>query len=145
MRSALVRYHEIALKKGNRAYFVEHLKRNLSTALRGMGLKEIRNASSRLLLNFNHDVSRDEVDRPARPGLRHRQFLPGGAYRRRHAGPVGTRSLEALQDQSFDSFRIETRRVDKRFPLTSNDINRELGALVQARSGAQGGPHPARA
>ena len=29
MRSALVRYHEIALKRGNRGYFVEHPKKNL--------------------------------------------------------------------------------------------------------------------
>ena len=29
MRSALVRYHEIALKRGNRGHFVEHPKKNL--------------------------------------------------------------------------------------------------------------------
>ncbi len=29
MRSALVRYHEIALKRGNRVYFVEQPKKNL--------------------------------------------------------------------------------------------------------------------
>ena len=50
---------------------------------------------------------------------------------------LGARILEALRGQSFESFRVETRRVDKRFPLTSNDINRELGALVQAHSGAR--------
>ncbi len=136
MRSALVRYHEIALKKGNRAYFVEHLKKNLSTALRGMGLKEIRNASSRLLLNFNHDVPPDELaDRLGRVfGIAN--FSPvdrTDADMRSLAAHV----LEAIQGQSFDSFRIATRRTDKRFPLTSSDINRELGALVKARSGAR--------
>ena len=136
MRSALVRYHEIALKRGNRAWFVEHLKRNLSTALRGMGLKEIRNASSRLLLNFNHDVPPDELTERLRRVFGIANF---SLVERTDADmpALGAHVLEALQGQSFGSFRIETRRVDKRFPLTSNDINRELGALVQARSGAR--------
>ncbi|MCY4486826.1 MAG: tRNA 4-thiouridine(8) synthase ThiI [Deltaproteobacteria bacterium] len=136
MRSALVRYHEIALKRGNRAYFVDHLKRNISTALRGLGLKEIRNASSRLLLNFNHDVPAEEVTARlagvfgiANFSLVERTDTDMSA--------VGEHVLQALQGQSFDSFRIEARRVDKRFPLTSTDINRELGALVQAHSGAR--------
>ena len=33
MDSALIRYHEIALKKGNRQYFTELLKRNLLAAV----------------------------------------------------------------------------------------------------------------
>ena len=136
MRSALVRYHEIALKRGNRAYFVEHLKKNLSTALRGMGLREIRNASSRLLLNFNRDVPPDELtDRLRRVfGIANFSLVE---HTDADMAALAAQVVEALQDQSFDSFRIETRRVDKRFPLTSNDINRELGALVQARSGAR--------
>ena len=136
MRSALVRYHEIALKKGNRAWFVEHLKRNLSTALRGMGLKEIRNASGRLLLNFNHDVPPEEVtDRLGRVfGVANFSLVERTDA---DMAALAAHVLKSLQGQSFDSFRVETRRVDKGFPLTSNDVNRELGALVQAHSGAR--------
>ncbi len=136
MRSALVRYHEIALKRGNRAYFVEHLRKNLGTALRGMGLREIRNASSMLLLNFNHDVPTDELtDRLARVfGIANFSLVERTD---KEMSVLAARVLEAVQGQSFDSFRIRTRRTDKRFPLTSNDVNRELGALVQARSGAR--------
>ena len=136
MRSALVRYHEIALKRGNRAYFVDHLKKNISTALRGLGLKEIRNASSRLLLNFNHDVPAEEVTARLAGVFGIANFSLVERTDNDMAA-LGDHVLQALQGQSFDSFRIEARRVDKRFPLTSNDINRELGALVQAHSGAQ--------
>lgn len=136
MRSALVRYHEIALKRGNRAYFVDHLKRNISTALRGLGLKEIRNASSRLLLNFNHEVPADEVSARLAGvfGIANFSLVERTDN---DMSALGDHVLQALQGQSFDSFRIEARRVDKRFPLTSNDINRDLGALVQAHSGAR--------
>ena len=136
MRSALVRYHEIALKRGNRAYFVEHLKKNISTALRGLGLKEIRNASSRLLLNFNHDVPAEEVTGRLAGVFGIANFSLVERIDN-DMSALGDHVLQALQGQSFDSFRIEARRVDKRFPLTSNDINRELGALVKAHSGAR--------
>ena len=41
-----------------------------------------------------------------------------------------------LKRRSFDTFRITANRADKRFPKTSLDINRELGAYVEAITGA---------
>jgi hypothetical protein len=38
-----------------------------------------------------------------------------------------------IDGQSFSSFRITARRAVKTFPLTSTDLNRELGAHVLAR------------
>src|SRR5205814_9116285 len=61
MDSALIRYHEIALKKGNRQYFTELLKRNLLAAVKDLGAKEIRNLPARLLLTFKNDVHADIV------------------------------------------------------------------------------------
>ena len=52
MNSVLIRYHEIALKKGNRAYFTELLKRNILSAVKDLGAKEIRSLPARLLLAF---------------------------------------------------------------------------------------------
>ena len=52
MDSVLIRYHEIALKKGNRPYFTELLKRNLLSAVKGLGAKEIRSLPARLLISF---------------------------------------------------------------------------------------------
>ena len=56
MDSVLVRYHEIALKKGNRQYFTEMLKRNLLAAVKDLGAKEARSLPARILLAFKHDV-----------------------------------------------------------------------------------------
>ena len=65
MNSVLIRYHEIALKKGNRAYFTELLKRNILSAVKDLGAKEIRSLPARLLLAFKKDVrprNRDPQD-----------------------------------------------------------------------------------
>ena len=40
-----------------------------------------------------------------------------------------------LEDRAATSFRISARRSDKSFPLNSPQINRELGAYVQGRTG----------
>ena len=61
MDSVLIRYHEIALKKGNRAYFTELLKRNVLAAVKDLGAKEIRSLPARLLLTFKNDVPRAEL------------------------------------------------------------------------------------
>jgi thiamine biosynthesis protein ThiI len=48
-----------------------------------------------------------------------------------------SRILESIEGSHFASFRIETQRGDKTFPLISPEINRELGAAVQKKSGAR--------
>ncbi|MGH7829241.1 MAG: tRNA uracil 4-sulfurtransferase ThiI, partial [Candidatus Binatia bacterium] len=48
MNSVLVRYHEVALKKGNRRYFVELLKKNLLASVRDLQPKEIHSLPARL-------------------------------------------------------------------------------------------------
>jgi thiamine biosynthesis protein ThiI len=47
------------------------------------------------------------------------------------------RILESLNGARFESFRIETQRGDKTFPLNSPEINRQLGAAVKEQSGAR--------
>src|SRR6187455_3330223 len=61
MDSVLVRYHEIALKKGNRRYFVELLKRNLVASLKDLGVKEVRNLPARLLITFKTEFNPEAV------------------------------------------------------------------------------------
>ena len=41
-----------------------------------------------------------------------------------------------LQSRRFRSFRIETNRADKRFPLTSPEVNQDLGRFVEEITGA---------
>jgi len=44
---------------------------------------------------------------------------------------------ELLEGRSFESFRITTNRADKRFPMNSKEVNRDLGAFVKDLTGAQ--------
>ena len=136
MDSVLVRYHEIALKKGNRAYFTELLKRNLLAAVKDLGAKEIRSLPARILLTFRNDVpAATLIERIGTVfGVANFSIVERTA---RDIDALRGRILDSLNGSRFESFRIETQRGDKTFPLTSPEINRQLGAAVKEKSGAR--------
>ena len=136
MDSVLIRYHEIALKKGNRQYFTELLKRNLLAAVKDLGAKEVRSLPARLLLSFKNEIDRQILIQRigAVFGVANFSIVERTA---RDIEVLKTRILESLDATHFASFRIDTQRGDKTFPLTSPEINRQLGAAVQAKSGAR--------
>ena len=136
MTGILIRYHEVALKKGNRPYFVKLLKKNLTSSVRGLGLKEVRKLQARLLLLLSNNVDKEEVRRRVAAvfGVANFSFV--------ERTPVDlkilkSRILESLNGRHFNSFRVETKRGDKTFPFTSTEINREVGAAVKEISGAR--------
>jgi thiamine biosynthesis protein ThiI len=136
MDSVLIRYHEIALKKGNRQYFTELLKRNLLAAAKDLGPKEMRSLPARLLLTFKNDVDVDTVIRRLSTvfGVANFSIVNRTA---RDIDALRSAILQSLNGHRFNSFRIDTQRGDKTFPLTSPEINREIGAAVKGRSGAR--------
>jgi thiamine biosynthesis protein ThiI len=136
MDSVLIRYHEIALKKGNRQYFTELLKKNLLAAVKDLGPKEIRSLPARLLLTFRNEPAPEIIIERMRNVFGVANFslvertLPDIEILR-------GRILTSLSAPRFESFRIDSQRSDKTFPLTSTEINRQLGGAVKELSGAR--------
>jgi len=136
MDSVLIRYHEIALKKGNRRYFIELLKRNLISAVKDLGIKEIRNLPARLLLTFKADYDSEVLIERIRSvfGVANFSMVERTP---RDIETLRARILESLDGSRFSSFRIDTQRGDKTFALKSPEINRQLGAAVKNQTGAR--------
>ncbi len=136
MDSVLIRYHEIALKKGNRRYFIELLKRNLISAVKDLGIKEIRSLPARLLLTFKADFDSEVLTERIRSvfGVANFSMVERTP---RDIETLRARILESLDGSRFSSFRIDTQRGDKTFALKSPEINRQLGAAVKNQTGAR--------
>lgn len=136
MTCVLVRYHEVALKKGNRPYFVELLKRNLVSAVKGLGLEEAKSLPARLLLRFSAGGNAEEIRRRVEGvfGVANFSFAERVP---RDLDALQAKVLDALDGKRFASFRVDARRADKEFPLTSPEINRRIGAAIKERSGAR--------
>ena len=137
----VLRYHEIALKGRNRPFFVRRLAEHVERLCADLPVGPVSRASARLLLPL-HDPAAWPTAR-ARLGrvfglanytLAHEVRLaadPGESLAR-----VGDTVLAHLAGQSVRSFRVATKRSDKRFPLTSPEVNRVLGARIQAATAA---------
>ena len=136
MDSVLVRYHEIALKKNNRPYFMNLFRQNLASATRDLGLKGIKTLPGRLLLSFDERSNSKEIRRRIEKvfGVANFSFVERTLP---DLETLQARILDSLDGKSFESFRITAKRGDKNFSLTSPEINRILGAAVQAKSAAR--------
>ncbi len=136
MDSVLIRYHEIALKKGNRAYFTEMLKRNILASVKDLGAKEIRSLPARLVLTFRNEIEPQTLSERISSvfGIANFSLVQRSE---RDIDQLRSQILAGLNGVHFSSFRIDTQRGDKNFPLNSPEINRQLGAAVQEKSGAR--------
>lgn len=136
MDSVLIRYHEIALKKGNRAYFTEMLKRNILASVKDLGAKEIRSLPARLVLTFRNEIEPQTLSERISSvfGIANFSLVQRSE---RDIDQLRSQILAGLSGAHFSSFRIDTQRGDKNFPLNSPEINRQLGAAVQEKSGAR--------
>ena len=126
---AVVHYHEISLKGGNRPLFLRHLQQNLLRATSDLGPVRIVQLSGRIMLDLaghpDPDKVRDRLDRV--PGIANFAL----AERMPSSLEAMKRGVErALRGKTFGSFRITARRAFKTFPLSSMDLNRALGAHV---------------
>jgi tRNA uracil 4-sulfurtransferase len=131
----VVHYHEIALKGKNRPMFIRRLGENLRAATRGLGVKEIRRLTGRLVLILSPAAAVDEIRRQVAqvPGIVNFAL----AYRTPLQLDILKEAiLQALAGRTFRTFRVQTKRALKTFPLTSPEINRDVGHHLQERLGA---------
>jgi thiamine biosynthesis protein ThiI len=134
MNSVVVHYKELALKGRNRPWFVQVLVRNLRTALRGIPIAGIRSVLGRIEIELGPGASWPDV----RERIAHVFGIANFSIAGR--APLDFASLAAaivgdLGDRQAESFRVSVRRTDKRFPLTSPQIEREVGGLIKQRKG----------
>ena len=134
MPSVIVHYHEIALKGRNRPWFVERLLTNLRTAMTGLGGVKVRALMGRIELQHASDDDWPQVrERLSRvPGIANflRAVPAAGDF-----DAITETVLGELAEVEADSFRVTARRADKRFPLTSPQIERDLGGRIKAAKG----------
>ncbi len=139
MPYALVHYHELALKGRNRGFFEQRLIQHLGNALKKTNVTEIKPLSGRIRITFTDESSwKDVQDR-----IRHTFGVAN--YSLAHSVPIDyeapditplCKTIEtALRSITFETFRVTTKRADKRFAKTSVELNREIGAHVCATTG----------
>lgn len=135
-RVVLIHYHEIGLKGRNRGRFEQQLLTNIARALKGLPRGAVRRLSGRIVLELAPDTETGAIRERLADVFGIANYSEAvrvpNAIEHIRAG-----AWELVMRQNFGSFKIAARRGDKNFPLTSEEINRDVGAHVQALSRAQ--------
>ena len=135
-QSLIVHYHEISLKRGNRPLFLRHLLRNLERATSDVGPVSVHQRPGRILLDLEGNEQPDAV------AARVSRVCGVASAALASRVPSSVEAMKAavgalVEGRRFASFRISARRAFKTYPLTSVELNRELGAFVVQRTGAR--------
>jgi thiamine biosynthesis protein ThiI len=135
MKSVVVHYQEIALKGNNRPWFIARLVRNLREATAHLGVREVRVLMGRIEVVLGGEADWSQV--------RERLSRVFGVANFARAGraPLDVDVIAGAILADLDdtirpkTFRVSARRADKRFPLTSPQIEREVGGRIKEAKG----------
>ena len=131
----IIHYHEINLKGNNRGWFEAHLQNHISSALKGLSYKNVRKNGGRMFVDLVEDSPVDEISSRLGRVFGIANFVVAHEV---------VAEIEAIQscletligEGKFTSFKMDSRRGTKDFPLNSQQLNELLGAFVQQRTGA---------
>ena len=134
MNSIVVHYQEIALKGRNRPWFIARLVRNIKTATSDLDVKRVVTKMGRIeIILGGPDAWEPVADRL-------RRVFGIANFSRAALVPldidgIANAILADLGDLRVSTFRVSARRADKRFPLTSPQIEREVGGRIKEAKG----------
>lgn len=129
----LVRYGEIALKGGNRSLFIRRLIKNINKALQGIDHSIIKDRG-RIFIK----PGRDPEDADSAMERLKKVFgivsLSRVIMAEKDLDTIKKISLEMVRKHGPGSFKVESRRADKSFPVSSPEICRQVGGYILKKS-----------
>ncbi|KAB3529083.1 tRNA uracil 4-sulfurtransferase ThiI [Alkaliphilus serpentinus] len=131
-RIIIVRYGEIMMKGLNKRFFEDKLVKHIRHALKDLGNIRVYKKESRILIDFE-DYNENLIIKRLKKifGI----VLISGAYR----FPVDLDKIKEvalneikrrIENEGIKTFKVDSKRVDKKFPLKSLEISSEIGAHI---------------
>ncbi|MBE5746781.1 MAG: tRNA 4-thiouridine(8) synthase ThiI [Clostridiales bacterium] len=125
-RVIIIRYAELFLKGKNRGFFEGKFESNLQKSLKGISYKFVKQSGRYLIEDFAEEETEEVLDRLKK------------------VFGVHTISVAYETDSDLDSifeaaklllkpsgtFKVESHRGNKKYPMTSVEISRELGGMI---------------
>jgi thiamine biosynthesis protein ThiI len=134
MNSIVVHYQEIALKGKNRPWFIGRLVRNIREATSDLNVPQVRPLNGRIEVVLGAGARYDEVRGRLERVFGIANFARAGRTAR-DVETIANALIADLGDRDTPSFRVSAKRSDKRFPMTSPQIEREVGGRIKSARG----------
>ena len=126
-RVIMIKYGELTTKKGNRKFFINTLYSNIKHKLRGLNV-HIHKDISRMYIEFS-DSELDEVLSRINNIFGIHEYVVAYKVDTDVEG-IKENVLNIMKSMKFSTFKVETKRSDKSFPIPSLDFSRQLGGLI---------------
>lgn len=126
-RVILIKYGELTTKKGNLNFFIKTLYQNVKNKLKDFDVK-VYKERSRMYIEFQDAdflAIKEKLDRIFGIHMYHVAYIVDT-----NIDSIKSLLLELVQNLSFSTFKVESKRSDKSFPIHSQELNRILGGLV---------------
>ena len=126
-RVILIKYGELSTKKANRNFFINTLYKNLKSKLNGLEVK-IHKDRARMYIEFlekDLDSIKSIVSKVFGIHTYHIAYIVDTDDK-----TIQDKVLSSVKLEEFKTFKIETKRSNKNFPIHSQDYNRVLGGLI---------------
>ena len=126
-RVILIKYGELTTKKGNRNFFVNLLYKSIQNKLKNYDVVIFKDLS-RMYIEFN-DKDLDEILKRVNNIFGIHEYLV--AYKiDTDEKEIKSKVLEIVKKEKFNSFKVETKRSYKEFPIHSQDFSRMIGGII---------------
>ena len=126
-RVILIKYGELSTKKANRNFFINTLYKNLKSKLLGYEVK-IHKDRARMYIEFlekDLDSIKNIVSKVFGIHTYHIAYIV-----ETDDNVIQDKVLSTVKLEEFKTFKIETKRSNKNFPIHSQEYNRILGGLI---------------
>ena len=124
----LIKYGELSTKKDNINYFIRTLKENIEASIKGIDVELIYD-KGRMFIKTNEDNFDEIIDK-----LKHifgiHEIVIAYELPNNDIEELKSSLVEIIKDKEIDTFKVETKRSNKNYPLTSMEISRILGGVV---------------
>jgi thiamine biosynthesis protein ThiI len=125
-RVVLIKYGELTTKKGNRKFFINTLYQNIKKKLDGLNVKISRDIS-RMYIEF----SDSEIDTVLE---KLNQVFGVHSYQVAYKIETDKEKIKELavdiMKEKTGTFKVETKRANKNFPIESIEFSRQIGGLI---------------
>lgn len=134
MNTIIVHYQEIALKGRNRPYFIGKLVRNVRRMTADVGVTDVRALMGRIEMVLAPGAEYAAIRERLQRVFGVANFSKAGRVPIDLDG-IAAAIVKDLEDVETPSFRVSAKRAVKTFPMTSPQIEREIGGRIKDARG----------
>ena len=123
----ILKYAELSTKKANINFFLKTLKNNIDNAL--LWDHTISYDRGRMFVSVSDDNIDKTIDVLSHTFGIH-EIVTGFIDENREIDAIAKNVLDLIKNQDFKTFKVETKRSDKEYPMDSMEVSRKLGGII---------------